>query len=261
MIRQPRLTTRAIFLGTSILAATVQTVQASAAPGTDSHSRWSTSLVLLPRGGGDAVAVDDDADDNAELDAYIDSLVAGIDDSEHDTPDVTHEVSTPVAELNDDNDDDDINVADDEERLRQTATESQSHEEQQQQIIPRHRYPRPNAVYRFLLDQGRVGRILVMFLIWIAEFVRAFIPPLANAVSAILTAIFGSGPESLEDERGINNQYVAFVDSRRTLRGKDKKKAVRMADQEAAEQLRRVGSVREARYKHLSQDFMQRHGL
>lgn len=272
---QPRQTRRAILLGTSILAATVQFVIASTAPGTNTHSRWSTAqAVLRSRGGGASAAavavVDYNADDNEELDAYIDALVAGVDDSEHDSPDVTHNESSAVAEPDDnDNNDADTNVYDDEERLRQSAIESQSHDEerlqqqeQQLQSMRRRRYPRPNAVYRFLLDRGLVGRILVMLLIWIAEFVRAFIPPLANAVSTVLAVIFGSRPpESLEDERGINNQYVAFVDSRRTLRGKDKKKAVRMADQEAAEHLRRVGSVSEARYKHLSQDFMQRHGL
>ena len=239
-------------------------LRASAAHGTDLTSR--RRLTTRWRGG--TVVHDWNAvDDNAALDAYIDSLVAGVDDSEQDSPDnVMDEESTTVVETNvvddvpnnNDEDDNSIIVKDDEERLQRIAVEELPLE---RELLPsRRRQPRPNAVFRFLLDQGRLGRILVMLMIWIAEFVRAFIPPLANAVSTILVAIFGS-PRALEDERGVNEQYVAFVDSRRTLRGKDKKKAVRMADQEAAEQLRRVGSVTEARYKHLSQDFMQRHGL
>ena len=287
----PRLARRALLL--SLVGVALQAVHVSAIHGTDRKSRSFTTtttttrttpkLVRVRRGGGKEAVVqqdvdEDNDDDNAQIDAYIDSLVAGVvDDSEHDgNPDALFHESTAIAEAdvadhfpndndsipdihnNDDDDDDDL----EEERLRRTAPSSPLEHEQN---LPRHEHrphrpPRPNAVYRFLLDQGRLGRILTMLLIWIAEFVRAFIPPLANAVSVILVAIFGSR-KALDEERGINDQYVAFVDSRRTLRGKDKKKAIRMADQEAAEQLRRVGSVTEARYKHLSQDFMQRHGI
>jgi hypothetical protein len=132
-------------------------------------------------------------------------------------------------------------------------------------------YRRPNAIYRFLLDKGRLGHMIVMFFVWMTEFVQTFLPPLANSISFVVTAIFGaeslrgtSGLQHQQDgdsSKRVNDQYVAFVDNRRAIRGKHKTKANQKADQEAADQLRQVGSVVEARYRHLSQDFMKRHGL
>jgi hypothetical protein len=105
-----------------------------------------------------------------------------------------------------------------------------------------------------------------MFLVWIAEFVKAFVPPIADFLHWILTLVLGA-----EKAQGVmngaplptksmNEQYAAFADSR-SLRGRQKKRISKKADQEAAEQLRRVGSVDEARYHHLSVDFMRRHQI
>ena len=129
---------------------------------------------------------------------------------------------------------------------------------------------RPNALYRFLLNQGRIGHVVVMICVLVVEFINTFIPPLAHFLAFIFS--FFSSPD--ESEKGgsyrqgtargpvqkVNAQYAAFVSSDGTsVRGKQRKKAVRKADEQAAEKLRRVGSVQEAKFRHVSEDFMKRY--
>jgi hypothetical protein len=60
----------------------------------------------------------------------------------------------------------------------------------------------------------------------------------------------------------VNEQYAAFVSSDGTsVRGKQRKKQVRKADEQAAEKLRRVGSIQDAKFRHVSVDFMKRYVL
>mmetsp|Transcript_24933 Transcript_24933/g.41332 ORF Transcript_24933/g.41332 Transcript_24933/m.41332 type:complete len:456 (+) Transcript_24933:168-1535(+) len=150
-------------------------------------------------------------------------------------------------------------------------------QQKQQQQQQRRRLPtkRPNALYRFLLTNRRMGgHMIVMYLVWMAEFIQTYLPPLANIYTSLMTLLFGaaaaygeyddnhdssSSTTTTTTQNGyqVNDQYAAFVSSKRT--GSNRKQVSKRADEEAADQLQRVG--RGARYKHLSITFMQRHGI
>lgn len=275
------------------------------APRRQTLGATTTRALQIQRGGASAAL--NDYTNNDEIDAYIEALVAGVEDDSEDVPPSTKALPVAVdseptttaklAQSRDESDqhDDvppikgDTNPGDDEHEIRnQDAVNvpenksdavrstsvgidsSSGTEPTTTTISPRAPYyRRPNALYRFLLDKGRLGHMIVMFFVWMAEFIQTFLPPLANAFSLLATAIFGAeslrGTSRLQQDvdstKHVNDQYVAFVDNRRAIRGKHKTKANQKADQEAADQLRQVGSVVEARYRHLSQDFMKRHGL
>jgi hypothetical protein len=119
----------------------------------------------------------------------------------------------------------------------------------------------PNAVYRFLLRQGRIGHVIIMVCIWIAEFIQTYVPPLASLLGMITSRVFPPVKARAYDDRAsgsaqtVNARYAGFVSSGRT---KQKKKQARLADQEALEKLRRVGSIREAKYRRVSDSFLKR---
>ena len=220
--------------------------------------------------------------DDDEIDAYIDALVAGVEDSDgggqeegitevEGAREVEEVAAEREGEIDPSESEHKADNAKSEDAPQKDATSSESASESpddfEADAAPVAAQRRPNAAYRFLLGQGRIGHFIVMLFVWIAEFVQAFIPPLANFLTWILTTIFGAdaagqmmrgGPR--EPERKVNDQYAAFAD-RRAMRGKQKKKAGKRADQEAAEALRQVGSVNEAKYRYVSDDFLKRHGI
>lgn len=148
-----------------------------------------------------------------------------------------------------------------------TAVEQETTPPQAQLIGP----ARPNALYRFLLNQGRVGHFVVMICVLIVEFITTYIPPLAHLLAFLFSFVSsssdkaqGGGSYRRGAPRGpvekVNAQYAAFVSSDGTsVRGKQRKKAARKVDEQAAEKLRRVGSVQEAKFRHVSNDFMKRY--
>ena len=123
----------------------------------------------------------------------------------------------------------------------------------------------PNPIFRFLLNQGRLGHVIVMICVWISEYVQTYIPQLATFMIWIASTIF---PVSSSSRGGglyvplkkVNEQYAGFVSTDGTsVRGKKNQAATRKADQKALEQLRRIGSVKEAKYRHVSVNFMKRY--
>jgi hypothetical protein len=130
---------------------------------------------------------------------------------------------------------------------------------------------RPNPLYRFLLNQGRIGHIVVLICVLITELITTYIPPLSRLLAFIFSFILSServegsgsfrrGPRGPVQK--VNEQYAAFVSSDGTsVRGKQRKKQVRKADEQAAEKLRRVGSIEHAKFRHVSVDFMKRYVL
>lgn len=136
-------------------------------------------------------------------------------------------------------------------------------------------YRRPNALYRFFLGQGRIGHVIVMACIMVVEWIQTYVPTVVNFITWIFLQLGlggGGGSASMVDTRDhdetlgmqskVNAQYAAFVSTDgSTVRGKQQKKQAKRADEKAVEQLRRVGSVKEAKYRHVSLDFMKRHGI
>lgn len=119
----------------------------------------------------------------------------------------------------------------------------------------------PNAAIRFLLNQGRIGHIIAMICIWISEFTQAYLPPVANLFAWIFSLLFparNNGP--YVPPKNVNEQYAGFVSADGTSgRAKKTKMATKKADLKAVTQLRRIGSIKEAKYRHVSLKFMKRY--
>lgn len=224
--------------------------------------------------------------ENEDLDAYIEALIAGVSDPEDDDQGMRGGGEEPMLE----NDEEEVDNDDVEGVAVATDAVEKSSEKKEDPVVVaaqvekednvdharddeatsvRPRTRRPNGLYRFLLNQGRIGHYVVLFLVWLVEFVTTYIPPLANAVSAVWIAIFGVAPVVMEQHKAAaapgvrgkaNKNQAGFADNR-AGRGKERKKAAQKEDKDAAAQLRRLGNVNEARYKLLSMDFMKKHGL
>jgi hypothetical protein len=123
----------------------------------------------------------------------------------------------------------------------------------------------PNSLYRFLLNQGRIGHILIMFCVLVVEFVKMYIPPLAHFLGFIFSFVLPQEEDHSSSRRKgppqkVNAQYAAFVSSDgSSIRGKKGKEQVRKADKQAIEKLRRVGSIQDSKFRHVSIDFMKRY--
>lgn len=132
-------------------------------------------------------------------------------------------------------------------------------EDQPQEIV--RRYPPPNALYRFLLDFGMVGQVLALLLMFITEYLSAYVPFLPSLLSRVLPQ--RQLNDRIRQERPPMSQLAASaVTSRRTGQTiKQRRKLTKQADQMALDQLKRVGNVQEAKYRYVTSDFLARHGL
>jgi hypothetical protein len=121
---------------------------------------------------------------------------------------------------------------------------------------------RPNPIYRYLLGFGRVGQILVMEFILADEWIQTYLPALAALLNVITLQVFPSS-RRLEYEDTAVSQTTGFVSNDGSIvRGGRKRKAqTQKDDQKALNQLMQIGDVSQARYRFLSQSFMERHGL
>ena len=126
---------------------------------------------------------------------------------------------------------------------------------------------RPNALYRFLLNQGRIGHIVIMFCVFVVEFVITYIPPLAHVMGFLFSFVLPNENDHQSYRRRaggppqkVNAQYTGFVSSDgSSVRGKKRKEQVQQADKQALEKLRQVGSIQDAKFRHVSVDFMKRY--
>eukprot|EP00546_Thalassionema_frauenfeldii_P021132 CAMPEP_0178896684 /NCGR_PEP_ID=MMETSP0786-20121207/1317_1 /TAXON_ID=186022 /ORGANISM="Thalassionema frauenfeldii, Strain CCMP 1798" /LENGTH=605 /DNA_ID=CAMNT_0020567129 /DNA_START=132 /DNA_END=1949 /DNA_ORIENTATION=- len=260
----------------------------------------------------------ENCEEDAQLDAYIEQLVAGVDESdtesslldvgsEEKSVDVDVDFDESEAEKDemqdhrlDDKVDDKVNVdesevekdeiqdhrlddmvdgnVDDKPEEQATTMEELAHDEVKEETAvetetiqkeintkPQKRYPPPNLVYRFLLGKGIVGRTMVMAMILFFEFLNAFLPRTARVLRLLTSPLIGGDARRrrandvpLRDSL-VNDQYAAFTSGSRS--GKQSKAITKKADKIAAEQLRRVGNLQKARYRHVSEDFLRRHKL
>jgi hypothetical protein len=123
----------------------------------------------------------------------------------------------------------------------------------------------PNPVYLFLLRRGTVGHVLAMGLVLVVEWIQTYLPTLARFLAWLW---FRLAPTRLQQgtplprrRRRPNPPTLAVSNPRTAQSGKMRKKLTQQADQQALAQLKRVGSVRDAKYRHVSMNFLQRHGL
>lgn len=135
-----------------------------------------------------------------------------------------------------------------------------------QSFLPRPRPP--NALYRFLLRQGRIGHVIVMVLVLLSELIALYIPPLAKVLGAILARIFPTPSEPPPGRRrrpppgSASDLLAAATTASRTGQSKRQKRALtKQADRVALQQLQRLGSVEDAKYRYVSASFLRRHRL
>ncbi|CAB9509399.1 expressed unknown protein [Seminavis robusta] len=129
----------------------------------------------------------------------------------------------------------------------------------------------PNGLYRFLLGQGPIGHVLVLALVFVVEWVQLYVPQLSDLVAFLWVKLAptglqrsmaareylpGDGPKS-----GAGSMHQIYSGGRMPVKGKQRRKMSKQADQDALATLERVGDIQAARYKHVSAAFMRRHGL
>jgi hypothetical protein len=124
----------------------------------------------------------------------------------------------------------------------------------------------PNPVYLFLLRRGIVGHVLAMGMVLVVEWIQTYLPTLARFLAWLWSRLaptrLQQGAPLPRRRRRPNPPTLAQVSNPRTGRsGKQRKKLTKQADQQALAQLKRIGNVGDAKYRHVSMDFLQRHGL
>lgn len=120
----------------------------------------------------------------------------------------------------------------------------------------------PNPIFQMLLRQGRIGHTIVTSLLMTTEWIEVWIRPLGHLLTLLFTFFFpvrmarDRKPRSKrESENGLS------LGSRTGISGKQRRKLVRKADEAALRQLQQLGSLEDAKYKYVSQSFLERHGL
>ncbi len=144
--------------------------------------------------------------------------------------------------------------------IQETINDIETDKEVEPQEIVR-RYPPPNALYRFLLDLGIAGQTLALLLMFITDYLNAYIPFVSSLVSYFLPQ--RQRNDRMRPERRDMSQFASStMSSRRTGQSsRQRRKLTKQADQMALDQLKRVGNVQEAKYSYVSREFLARHGL
>ncbi|GAX11431.1 hypothetical protein FisN_22Lh116 [Fistulifera solaris] len=144
--------------------------------------------------------------------------------------------------------------------IQQTDSDSETDKEVLPQEIVR-RYPPPNALYRFLLDLGIVGQTLALLLMFITDYLNAYVPFLSSLVWYFLPQS-QLNDRTRPERRALSQFASSAVSSRRTGQSsRQRRKLTKQADQIALDQLKRVGNVQEAKYRYVSLEFLTRHGV
>ena len=118
----------------------------------------------------------------------------------------------------------------------------------------------PNPLFRFLLNRGMVGHVLVMLCVLLLEWIQLYLPMVAHALDASYARIVPKRHriQSTRRRRTVVADSAAALARTGTSR-KKRKELTRQADQVALEQLQSLSA--DARYAHVSDAFMKRHHL
>lgn len=126
------------------------------------------------------------------------------------------------------------------------------------------RSPPPNALQRFLLSQGYIGRTLAALTILISEMIHRYLPELHRIiVSFSPEASAGGAPlRKRKVQQGVHSQYAAFASGSSVGGKKMSKDQKQQLDQVALNKLKHVkGGVNSGKYAHVSTTFMKRYNL
>ena len=118
----------------------------------------------------------------------------------------------------------------------------------------------PNPLFRFLLNRGMVGHVLVMLCVLLLEWIQLYLPMIAHALDALYARIVPKRHriKSTRRRRTVVADSAAALARTGTSR-KKRQELTRQADQVALEQLQSLSA--DSRYAHVSDAFMKRHHL
>mmetsp|Transcript_47506 Transcript_47506/g.53780 ORF Transcript_47506/g.53780 Transcript_47506/m.53780 type:complete len:355 (-) Transcript_47506:1156-2220(-) len=208
---------------------------------------------------------DDDADNNFEVVTDIEEDIAtmvseGDDDSivenedeevdEEDFPRDNIGVFSEQDEFSDEEDFVDLDGHDDEtidsllsEEMENTNLENDI--ESMPECLPTRSRERPNFMFRFLLDYGLIGHILIMELILVAEWFQAYVPMLPSLLKYVVYDVLKYKKESRRDNGDrAYDQPSGLINPDGTSRvGKKPKQQTKKDDQKALDNLRNIGDV------------------
>uniref|UniRef100_A0A7S4ADD3 Uncharacterized protein n=1 Tax=Pseudo-nitzschia australis TaxID=44445 RepID=A0A7S4ADD3_9STRA len=121
----------------------------------------------------------------------------------------------------------------------------------------------PNFIFRRLLNYGVIGHILIMEMIVVSEWIQVYVPQIPSLAGYIVYDMLKyKRQSSREREEPVNKRNSGFINIGEGSRlGRKPKKLRKKEDQNALDQLKRIGDVNQAKYRFLSQKFMERHAL
>lgn len=126
------------------------------------------------------------------------------------------------------------------------------------------RSPPPNALQRFLLSQGYIGRTLAALTILISEMIHRYLPELHRIIVNFSpeSSAGGAPLRKRKVQQGVHSQYAAFASGSSVGGKKMSKDQKQQLDQVALNKLKHVkGGVNSGKYAHLSTTFMKRYNL
>ena len=143
------------------------------------------------------------------------------------------------------------------------SVESENDIESMSETLPTRSRVRPNFMFRFLLDYGLIGHILIMELILVAEWFQAYVPMLPSLLKYVVYDVLKYKKESRRDNGDrAYDQPSGLINPDGTSRvGKKPKQQTKKDDQKALDNLRNIGDVNQAKYRFITQTFMERHSL
>jgi hypothetical protein len=141
------------------------------------------------------------------------------------------------------------------------SAESKNDIESMPESLPTRSRVRPNFIFRFLLDYGLIGHILIMELVLVAEWFQVYVPMLPSLFNYVVYDVLKHKKESRREDRDYD-QPVGLINPDDTSRaGKKPKQQTRKDDQKALDNLKNIGDVNQAKYRFVTQTFMERHSL
>ena len=199
-----------------------------------------------------------------EDDCESESVASSKTESVEQSIDATEETIIPVLEkepISVNDEDRDV----DPDHVAAISTEMSYKPCEKKQTTPRSRLPPPSPAFRFLLNQGVVGHFLAMSAVLTIEWIETYLPALARFLAWLWRKM---APTRLQHAQAPLPRRprrpgppTVAINPRAARSSKLRKKLTQQADQQALERLKRVGNVGEAKYRHVSTDFLQRHHL
>mmetsp|Transcript_10404 Transcript_10404/g.28751 ORF Transcript_10404/g.28751 Transcript_10404/m.28751 type:complete len:772 (+) Transcript_10404:34-2349(+) len=125
----------------------------------------------------------------------------------------------------------------------------------------------PNPLFRFLLNRGRIGHVIVMMLALILDWLAVYLPLVSSTMDWVYVRVVPKRMRELPRRRGgregpsgpVPPTVVTTAMARTGASKKKQRVMIREADKVALQQLKSLGS--NSRFRHVSLNFMKRYAL